>query len=44
MLTKLLMMYREDISRLAEDISLFCFYRHRCHAAIPAEHFAHKSR
>lgn len=42
MLTRLLWCIRKDISRLAEDIALFCFYRHRCHAAIQAEYLAHK--
>lgn len=44
LLTKQIMMCRKDISCLAEDISLFRFYRHRCHAAVPAEYLAHKGR
>lgn len=35
---------RKDISRLVEDVPFFCFYRHRCHTAIPAEYLAHKDR
>lgn len=29
---------------MAEDVAVFCFYRHRCHAAVPPQHFARKGR